>query len=568
MAKKQHVATSPAGTVATPTPNTHWSHWQVWLPVAAGFVLSAISLGYPLLGIDDHASTIQNPIVRDFFNPTHWSKFNLGMYAPVTWAAYALAYTLSGGKDAGFWYHLLSVVVHTLNVWLVIRMLVRLEVSASVRWVVALLFAIHPIQVESIAWVAGFSTPFYVFFSLISINFYLRYAHESSKRSQWYALALGVFVVACLAKSAAVALPPTLVILDWWRRPEQLSMRQRVLGYLPFFAVAVAFGLLTIYSRNASGTQVGASSEYSALERLLLVCYTPLLYLGKMLAPTHLNIYYSYNKINGQLPWMYYAAPLGVLALSVAAWYLRHRARYVYLGLLFFLANVFVTLPFATLGVFELCADHYNYLACVGVFWALAEGYAALSQHFSKQKNTLRLVAGVWLLAMVLLSVRQIRFWKDTVSIISQAIDNGFYHRGMMFVGRGIEYGDLKKPQLAIQDFSRAIELDSTIGDAYKFRGSLYAQSGRTDLGIRDLEKYIAINPTDTATWNNLGEVYLMQNRLPAALNAFTRVVELNPRGVHVAYQKRAIVLEKMGDTTRAQADQAKARELALSRKK
>jgi protein O-mannosyl-transferase len=563
MAKKQQIAEKSVKITAS-TPIDSWVHWYQWLPVAAAFVLTSITLGYPLLGLDDHASTTENPIVKDFFNPEHWKKFNLGMYAPVTWWAYSIAYGLSGGKDAGMWYHLLSVLVHTLNTALVIMVLMRLEVGAAVRWVVALLFAVHPIQAESVAWVAGFSTPFYVFFCLASMYAYLRYAHEEDAR-KWYWAALGLFLLAGLAKSAAVALPPTLMILDWWRSPARLSLQQRLLGYVPFFALAVGFGLLTIYARNTSGTTVGAASDFSALDRFLMVCYTPVFYLSKHVWPMSLNVYYSFNKVNGAFPWYYYAAPVVIATLAVWAWYQRRVARYVWIGLLFYLANVFVTLPFATLGEFELCADHYNYLACVGVFWILVRGWQDMQARWPGSAGIIKAVGYMWLGAMVFLGFWQVRYWKDTITIISHAIDNGYYHNGMMYFGRGIEYGDLNKPQLAIQDFTKALELDSTRRDAYKFRGSLYAQTGRIDLGIKDLEKYVTLAPDDVVTWNNLYEIYNRLNRNDAALNAINKTIALKP-DVAGSYQKRAILLQKMNQPEAAQADMEKAKELAQKR--
>jgi protein O-mannosyl-transferase len=452
----------------------------------------------------------------------------------------------------------------------------RLQVAPQVRWIVAFLFAIHPIQAESIAWVAGFSTPFYVLFSLLSILFYLRYAHtplpaeegqgeglsvEMSHRVQYYAIALGLFILAGLAKSAAVALPPTLIILDWWRRPEHLTLQRRILGYIPFFAVALVFGLVTIHARNASGTSVGAASNFDMVERLLMICYTPLLYIGKMLVPLRLNVYYSFNQVNGAFPWYYYAAPVVLIAIAVFAWIKRHSAPYIWIGLLFYLANIFVTLPFATLGEFELCADHYNYLACVGIFWILARGWQALQAQWPNQASVLRIVGIVWLVAVTLLGFWQVRTWKDTITVISNAIDNGFYHNGMMYFGRGIEYGDLKKPELAIKDFTEAIKLDSNKQDAYKFRGSLYAQTGRLDLALPDLEKYVQFRPDDAVTWNNLYEIYFRLNRFDDALRAIDNTIELKP-GVPGSYQKRAMLYNKLNQPEKANADLGRAADL------
>ena len=270
--------------------------------VAAG-LMYLIALSYPLLGLDDHQATVENKAVTEF---SPFTNFNLGMYAPLTWAAYAIPYNLMP-KDTFWGYHLLGFIVHILNTWLVARLLIRLDVRESMRFPIALLFAIHPIQAEAVAWVAGFSTPFYVLFCLLGLLYYLKYqAVEDPTKWQWYALALIMMLLGNLAKSAAVVLPLLMVIIDWWL-PSRLDLRKRIIGYAPFFLMALGFGLLTIYSRNASGTAVGTDANgFSGLERLLLVSYAPVFYLTKILLPFKLNIYYSFERVNGVLPWVYY----------------------------------------------------------------------------------------------------------------------------------------------------------------------------------------------------------------------------------------------------------------------
>lgn len=518
-----------------------------------------------MTGVDDHASTVENPAVKDFSLKTLFTNFNLGMYAPLTWLAYAMAYGL--GEDNAVLYHLLSLVVHTLNTRLVFLMLKKLEVSTALLLPITMLFAIHPIQVESVAWIAGFSTPLFSLFTLLSFNFYLEYSGRVDKRTQNYILALVFFILACLAKSAAVTVPLTLIVLDWWRKPTNLGFIKKWSGYVPFFLGALGFGLLTIYTREVSGTIVGATGNgYTALERVLLVCYAPLFYLSKMLVPLKLSIYYSFDKINGVLPWTYYMAPFGVLGLAFLSWRTRNSAPYIYTGLLFFLSNVIITLPFATLGTFELCADHYNYIAAVGIFYILVKAWQALQQRFPERAGLLRTLGWVWFIMIMALCVRQIRIWKDTITVISNAIDNGYYHNGMMFMGRGIEFGDNGKMQDAMKDFTKALEMNPELRDAYKFRGSIYAQSGQVDLALKDLEKYLSYDSTDVVTWNNVAMIYMRQGKLPKAVEAFTTTIELKPDAA-ISYQNRAKVHEMMGNTALSQADLKQANEILAQKR-
>ncbi len=221
--------------------------WLPWVLAALGFVLYSTGFSNEMVGMDDHTATVDNPAVKDFLI---FNGFNLGMYAPLTWIGYQIAYIL--GKESPNWYHMLSALVHFANVLLVFRLFRKLDFNLAVSAVVALFFAIHPLQVEAVAWIAGFSTPLFSMFSLLAMNYYLK--HTSEEGSGWgknYWLAVTMFLLACLAKSAAVTLPLTLLVLDLWKK-RGLNTKI-ILEKAPFFAISLAFGALTLYSRQYAG---------------------------------------------------------------------------------------------------------------------------------------------------------------------------------------------------------------------------------------------------------------------------------------------------------------------------
>ena len=362
------------------------------------------------------------------------------------------------------------------------------------------------------------------------------------------------------------ALPISLVIIDQWRKPN-IDRTRQWLGYAPFFLIAVGFGLLTVYSRKHSGMNVGLDSGIEGIvERALVVGFTPVFYWIKTLFPYKLNIYYAFNEVNGSLPWPYYAACVSLVGTAFAAWYWRKKAPYLALGLLFFMANISVMLPFRPLGTFELIADHYNYLAIIGVALVLVSLWNAIQERYPAAAPIVRGVGYVWVGMLVLMTLKQIRIWKNTETVITNAIDNGYYQHGMMHFGRGLGYGDQGKTQEALQDFTKAIELDSTMKDAYKFRGSLYAQARRLPEAQKDLEKFVALDDTDVVVWHNLAMLYMNTNQTQKSLNAFNKTIALKPDAA-VTYSKRAKLYEMMGDTARQQADLRKAKELAGSKK-
>ncbi len=552
MAKNPKAKPKAAATKTAKNDAASAGDWQPWVLAAIAFILFCTGLSNEMLGIDDHMATVDNPAVKNM----DLTVFNLGMYAPVTWLGYGLAYTLGGAKP--FWYHLMSALVHAVNVWLAYRLLQRLEVRNNLAFAVTLLFAIHPIQVESVAWIAGFSTPLFSMFCLLSALFYLRHSDRENGSSQHYALSLGLFIAACLAKSTAVMLPLLLLVFDvYWKKPALIS-RKRWLGYAPYFIIALGFGLFTFYTRAAAGVEVGEQTNaFSALERVLLVCYTPLLYWSKILLPINLSVYYSFDKVNGHLPWPYYAAPVLLAGVAFAAWRYRQAAPYLRKGLLFYAANILFTLPFYSVGSFELCADHYNYLAVIGVFYLLVSGWQAAQQASPSFSGGIQWLGRIWVIALVLFSLFQIQLWKDTISIVSNAIEKGYHQHGKMYQARAIAYAnDRKDLAPAMRDFDKALEINPQLADSYKFRGGLYGVTRQYEKSVADLTRYLELNPKDSEQYYNRGLSLLNLNRIQEAIADFTKTLEANPDFAR-AYRARGNAYISIGETAKGNADLA-----------
>jgi len=551
---RQKMATD---TPAPITPNTVQPlEWQLWIPVLLALCVYATGFSNPLVAMDDHSATINNPAVKNFPLLTH---INLGMYAPLTWAGYALAYRLQGGNggEGAFWYHLLSALVHAGNAALVFKIFRKLAVKQWSAAVIAVLFAIHPLQVESVSWVAGFSTPLYALFTLLTLWYYLRYAETEQK--QWYWTALLMLVLGCLAKSSAVVAPLLILVIDGWKRPERIQPRL-IIRYAPFFAVSLFFGLLTLYSREyGDDVQLGMAQHYSAFDRLFMVFYTPLFYIGKTLFPLHLNVYYSFDKVNGQFPPVYFVAPIVCAVLAYIAWRFRQIAPYLWFGLAFFVANLAVTLPFAPVGSFELCADHYNYLAMIGIFFILV---AAVEKWIEARPDTAMIakgLAGLSVLGLTGLTLRQIGYWKSTMTLMNNAIENGYYSNGKMYYWRGMEYGNRRQQgdnELAIADFNTALTMDSTLYDAYKYRGAFFGMKGMYEQSVADLNKYLKQYPNDPEYRFNRGISYLRLNKPKEAIADFNVTLQLTPN-FYQAYRSRGNAWMMLGDTVRGKADLA-----------
>jgi protein O-mannosyl-transferase len=570
MAKKNTPKnTTPKSTAPQIQPSQDWTPWIL---MAAAFFIYAMGFAHPLVEMDDYSATRDNPAVVNF---APFTNFNLGMYAPLTWLFYGIAYQLEGGAadktpDSAFWYHILSALVHAASTCFVFLLMKRGGLEKLLAAGVALLFAIHPIQVESVAWVAGFSTPLYGMFVLSALLLYQRFVREShegvSGAMNWYYLAIGMMLLGCLSKSSAVITPLLLIVLDLWNKPHYQSRQAQLMAYAPFFGLALAFGLLTLYSRSGIDLPFGIRNEYSGIERLFLVAYAPIFYIYKTLLPLRFNVYYAFEKINNQLPVYYYLAPVMIAGLAWAGWKFRKTIPLIGIGLLFFIVNHLVTLPLAPVGSFELCADHYNYLACIGLFIALAGVYQYIANNNKNYQSIANIVIFVFIAFSTIQTLRHLRLWRDVVSLINNAIDNGYDSYGKTYFWRGSALAKTGKSAdiaKAIQDFTKAIEMDSSLTEAYKYRGGLYGVTGKFALSVQDINKYLSTQPADSTDYRyNRGLSYLNMGKRAEAMADMNRVIAADPN-FYSAFRARGNLYYEMGDTLRGNADIAEFERLA-----
>lgn len=533
---------------AAPAVEMSPDRWMPWVAAGLAFVLFLTGIGNDMVSMDDHTATFNNPAVTDF-NPFIGS--NLGMFAPVTWMGYALAYAIRGEAATGL-FHLFSALVHAVNALLVFRLFRRLGSTPTVALVVSLFFAIHPLQVEAVAWIAAFSTPLFALFSLLAMNYYVRHTEETTMgKNYWFAVAL--FVLACLAKSAAVSLPLTLLAIDWWlKRP--LSQRTW-LEKVPFFIVALGFGALTLVTRTQAGFG-DTPANFNLLDRVLMICHTLVFYWTKLLAPLGLSIWYPFVKSQGVWPWTYYAAPVVLLGSLWLAWRSRRTLPVIWFGVLFYLSNVFLALPYATFGTFELRSDRYNYLAGLGFFFILA----SLPDLFRAKRpswvgptwGTLTVLGLLWL---ILAGIR-VTDWKNTLTLIDKAIATSGDNFGKAYLWRGMHNGDNNQGKEALNDFNRAITINPALTEAYKYRGGMLGFAKRYGESVADLTKYLEKNPNDAEQYYNRGLSLINLQQVPLAIGDFNKTLEIKPDFAR-AYRARGNAYLIQGDTTKGQADLA-----------
>lgn len=300
------------------------------------------------------------------------TDFHAGQYAPVMEMNFLILYTFFGYDP--FWFHLANLCWHLGCVCLVGLFVVRLlKIHACfsnrdihlIALLTALIFSIHPFNVEAVAWVSAVKILIYSFFYLLAAICYLRYIRTMAKKD--YLLTLFLFIVSFLAKEQAVTLPFLLILIDWFGhrnlREENLWVEK-----LPFFVLSLFFGIITILSQQGGGD----APVYPFVQRMILACYTLFEYLTKSLFPIGLNYLYPFPILPGEsLPIRFWIYPFLVICLVSWLW-VNRKNRLLLFGACFFFIHLLVALNIISTSRQAIVADRYSYISNIGIVFLMA----------------------------------------------------------------------------------------------------------------------------------------------------------------------------------------------------
>ena len=318
--------------------------------------------------------------------------FELGatqQYYPLLHSAFWFQQLLWGDETLG--YHLVNILLHVLSAVLFVLILRRLKIPGA--FLAGAVFALHPVHVESVAWITELKNTLSGAFYLAGALAYLHF--DQNRRKDIYFLTLGLFVLALLSKTVTATLPAALLVVFWWQRG-RLNWHRDVWPLLPFFVLGVIGGLFTAWvERTYIGAQ-GMEFDYTFVERSLIAGRVIWFYLGKLLWPANLIFSYPRWEIS-QAVWWQYCYPLGLIGLLVFLWIVRKRTRAPLAAMLFYCGTLFPVLGFFNIYSFKysFVADHFQYLASLGFIAMFAAAVTMLLQRW-------RLWSGATALAVIL----------------------------------------------------------------------------------------------------------------------------------------------------------------------
>ena len=452
--------------------------------------------------------------------------FHLGatqQYYPLLHSAFWVEHRLWG--DATLGYHLVNILLHAAAAVLVALVLRRLKVPGA--YLAAAIFALHPVHVESVAWITEQKNTLSAVFYLGAMLVYLHF--DQARKTSLYCCALGLFVLGLLSKTTAATLPAALLVIFWWQRG-RLSWRRDVLPLVPFLVPGAMAGLFTAWvERKLIGAE-GAAFALTIVERCLLAGRAIWFYLGKLLWPTELIFIYPRWQVS-QTVWWQYLFPAAALLLLVGCWALRRWWRGPLAGLLFFVGTLFPVLGFCNVFpfVFSFVADHFQYLASLGVITLASAGATLLLGRWGFRNHPAGYVAGVLLLATLgTLTWRQSRMYSDIESLYLTTLDRN-PNCWMIHHNLGVLLATRDRIDEAIAHYQKALEIKPDHVHSLNHLGVAFFGQGRVAEAVALYRKALEINPRDAEAYNNLGLVLAQRGRFDEARAHYRKALEIEP---------------------------------------
>ena len=517
------------------------------------FLVYLPSLGNGFVNWDDDIYVTNNPQIwtldLNFLGWVFTSLVNYNWY-PLTILSLAVDHAIWGLEPMG--YHLTNATLHTINTLLVFTLALRLaglsggpDVKGArsrdliIAATTALLFGVHPLHVESVAWVTERKDVLYACFFLLSIIAYLRYARDhinganGSRRALYYAASLLFFLLSLMSKPMAVTLPMVLLILDYYPLRRLGDLRRVLLEKLPFFALSLLLSVITVWAQN-KGDALMALGDHPIWARLLVTAYGYVLYLYKMVLPLELAPYYPMEPVAGLLTAKY----IGSAALVVAiTWYLprlaRHHARLRPLCAAWFFYLV-TLLPVS--GIIQsggqAAADRFTYIPLLGPFLLFGLGAGWLYEKTGGNKRRVATLAALVVLifgALSYKSVTQILIWKDSLSLWTHEVELYPGVSSTVHTNLGIalaESGDLKG---ATENFRTALRLNPNNPSAHINLGSSLMSLGNWTEAIAELKTALRLDPGKPNAHFNLGVIYFQLKNVEGAIARFKATLRLDP---------------------------------------
>jgi protein O-mannosyl-transferase len=493
---------------------------------------------------DDDAYIINNELLTA---PDGWQRiwFSLdspSQYFPFTYSTFRFERALWGLNTTG--YHWVNLLLHIGNALLVWAVLARLRVPGS--WLAAAIFALHPVQVESVAWITERKNVLMAFFFLLTLLGWIAFVDERTRR-RWIfcCLALIFYVLALSAKATACTLPAALFLILWLQN-KPITMR-RLIQIVPFVILGIGMGLLAVWwERYHQGTNRAVFTFLSPIERILVASRAVWFYLSKIFWPSNLTFIYPRWNISPADLLDYVWLLAGIAACVVISFLRRYFGRSVQVAAAFFVVTLSPVLGFIMLFTFRYAfvADHYQYLACIGPIALASAGIVSLSDKFAQYRVVAVTVALLLVASLWTLTWRQAATYTDIETLWRTTLARN-PECWMAHTNLGIVLLQKGKVDDAIAHYRSALQMQPDSWDAEYNLGTALLGKGHVDEAMLHCERAVGMRPTDPDAQVSLGDALFQKGRIDDAIAHYQKAMMLHPDHFLAHYSLGHALLEK-----------------------
>jgi protein O-mannosyl-transferase len=501
---------------------------------------------FDFINIDDDIYVTDNTHVRSgiTLEGIRWafSTTYAEFWHPLTWLSLMLDYQLYGLNAGG--YHVTNLIVHILSTLLLFLLFNRMTGEIWRSAFVAAFFALHPLRVESVAWIAERKDVLSVFFLMVTLCLYVYYTEKPVIRR--YLPVLFFFICSLMSKPMVVTGPIIMVLLDYWPLGRfETQKGNAVLWQLkektPLFILSAVFSIITLYA------QYNPSVKHFPLAfRLAHAPVAFVTYLEKTFWPHDLAILYPFpdQLTTGQVM----GAALLIIFISIALIVLMKRLPYLFIGWLWYLVTLLPVIGITQIGTHSV-HDLYTYLPSIGIALMLAWGIPLFFRSEGVRKKIL-LPAGIAILIILsVLSWRQCGYWKNSITLLNHDLQVTNGSIALVNNNMGVSLAEEGKIKEAIYHYNEAIRLKPGYADAYNNKGTAYGKLKQYPLAIENFDKAIALKPDYVKAFYNRGTAYTYVGQYERAVESYSDAIRLNP-GYIDAYYNRSVVYLRQGKIT------------------
>jgi protein O-mannosyl-transferase len=566
------------------------------------FLILATAIAFGQVGnhgfvdYDDNEYVAENRHIRDgitveglrwAFTTGHASNWH-----PLTWISHMLDVQFFGLR--AHFHHLTNLLIHIANVLLVFLVFRRMTKALWQSAFVAALFALHPLHVESVAWIAERKDVLSTFFGMLTLAAYGYYAEKPRLKS--YLAVLAFFALGLTAKPMLVTLPFVLLLLDYWplerfgknestqavqitakgpapsfrkkgkpgKQPPKITVEMDkpaghrfqwaliyplVLEKIPLFILA-ALSCAATYIAQKSGGTVAPFEVFTPGMRISNAFVSYLIYMGKTIWPNNLAVYYPHPGLrpSGQV----LGAILFLALVSFAVVVKAKRYPYLLVGWLWFTGTLVPVIGFVQVGG-QALADRYTYIPSIGLFIMAAWGIPEIFKRRRYGKELLAVSSVLCLLCFLILTWIQTGYWRDSITLFDHAL-NVTENNAPMHNNRGNVLHSVGNYTGAIGDFNRAIEINPSFAAAYNGRGLAYHRMGNNMRSIEDFDRALEINPRYAGAYNSRGLAYYSMRSYSRSIEDFDKAIRID-KELAPAYNNRGNARDCLGDRNGAVED-------------